>query len=134
MKIPMLMKSKLGMKIYSSWADIAVNYITDIKDSNAVEAYFFLKDPSTVTIMKKLPRQAQATLSNDLRLVSRDKAVVNEMKADKRFQYFTRKIQRVKNKKAGLKLIPKLEAYITEYTDTRGAEKAKAAIAIINKM
>ena len=134
MGIPKLMKSQLGGKIYSEWGNAALAYVNEKKDSDGATAYFHLTDESSEDIIKKLPSNIKSPLVQEIRNLSRNKEVVAEINADKKYQYFDRQLSRARNKKSALKLIPKLESFMEEYSGTKAVDKAKAAIKTINGM
>ncbi|MCM8528849.1 MAG: hypothetical protein NE327_20165 [Lentisphaeraceae bacterium] len=134
MGIPKLMKSSLANKIYSEWGNAALSYVNDQKDSDPAAAYFAMTSESSEDIIKKLPSQIKSSLVQEVRNLSRKKEVVDEINADKKFSYFDRQLSRARNKKSAIKLIPKLEKFMEEFSGTKAADKAKEAIKKINGM
>ena len=128
------MSSKLGATIYNEWGNAALAYVDEMKGSDPAEAYFFIEADKTTTILKKVPATVKNALVVAYRELSRDKAVLAELDADKKYQYFERQIPRTKNKKAADKLIEKMEEFITQNEGTRAATKANDAITELRKL
>lgn len=133
MSVKELMKSKLAIKIYHEWASAVEQYVASIKETEPAKAYFYLKEESVTSILKKVPSKSKTGILTHYRDLSRTKVVVDEIKAAKKFEYYERQASRVRNKKTATKLIAKIEGFIKTCEGTFTAERAEKLIAALKE-